>query len=114
MDDIQLYQIFWSFMVVYILCFSLYCILLLLSFYTDSKNMLKYTFRLLVCNLIYQFIEIILRRYDIILILLRLIVIMLIKKWIFLVTLIAFAISENPEYANITLNRRDVSLINQA
>jgi hypothetical protein len=62
MDDIQLYQIFWSFMVVYILCFGLYCIFLMLSFYTDSLTALKYSFRILVCHLIYQFIEIILRR----------------------------------------------------
>jgi len=40
------------------------------------------------------------------------ILIALMKKWIILNTVIAYAISENPDYANITLNRRDISLIN--
>ena len=40
------------------------------------------------------------------------ILIILLRKWIFLNSLIAFAISENPEYANITINRRDISMMN--
>jgi hypothetical protein len=113
MDDIQLYQIFWSFLIVYMISLFSYCILLILSIYYDNQEVIKYTFRILMFTLIYQFIEIILRRYDLLLIFLRLILIVLFKKWITVNQIIIFSISVNPDYANITISQRRMMNFNQ-
>ncbi len=63
MDDVELYQIFWSFIIVYIAAVILYSICLVLSICDGSLRVIKYTFRIAMFTLIYQFLEIILRRY---------------------------------------------------
>ena len=62
MDDIQLYQIFWSFIIVYIISLTSYSVMLILAIYYESYTTIKTTFRLLMFTFIYQLIEIILRR----------------------------------------------------
>ena len=62
MDDLQLYQILWSFLVVYVTSIILYSSLLVFAIYFNSLELIKYTFRLVTFILIYQFVEIILRR----------------------------------------------------
>ena len=63
MDDIELYQIFWSFIIVYIATITCYSLCLILSICDGSLRVIKYTFRIAMFTLIYQFLEIILRRY---------------------------------------------------
>jgi hypothetical protein len=62
MDDIQLYQIFWSFMVVYIVALACYFLFLLVSVYYHTYSCIKVAFRLLMFTVIYQIVEIILKR----------------------------------------------------
>jgi len=63
MDDLQLYQIIWSFLVVYMASILLYSSLLVLAIYWNSVELIRNTFRVVTFILIYQFVEIILRRY---------------------------------------------------
>jgi hypothetical protein len=100
MDDLQLYQIFWSFLIVYIvslICFS-FSIAAMLVY--DSHHVIKYTFRLLMFTLLYQFIEIILRRYDFLLIFIRIILILIMRIWINISLNLTYVIIFHPEYVN--------------
>ena len=62
MDDVELYQIFWSFILVYIAALVCYSATLVLAICNGSMRVIKYTFRIAMFTLIYQFLEIILRR----------------------------------------------------
>jgi hypothetical protein len=106
MDDIQLYQIFWSFLIVYIISLMCYCVFVILSIIYDSPSIVKYTFRLLMFILIYQFIEIILRRYDFLLIFLRIVMILLMKIWLSLTLRIRMMIMLHPEFATLSVSTR--------
>lgn len=103
MNDSQLYQIFWSFMIVYSSSIIAYTVSLTLSLIFDSVNFIRCTFRVLMLSLIYLFIEIILKKYDFILILVRFLLVGLIKKWMNTASVLSTAIIFNPEYANISL-----------
>ncbi len=106
MDDVQLYQIFWSFMIVYIVALWFYGIFLVLSVYYERYYTIKITFRILMFILLYQLVEIILRRYDVLLIFMRLILTLLVKKWMILYLRIMDAILRNPAYADVVIDLR--------
>jgi len=55
-------------------------------------------------TLLYQFIEIILRRYDFLLIFLRIVLILLMKIWINVNTNISYVLIYHPDYANTMAN----------
>ena len=100
MDDLQLYQIFWSFLIVYIGSQICFCICVIVMLVNDSHYVIKQTFRLLMFTLLYQFIEIILRRYDFLLIFLRIILILLMKIWINISVNLTYILIFHPDYAN--------------
>ncbi len=99
MDDIQLYQFFWSFLVVYVISLIFFTFFMVISTIKETPSTIRYTFRLLMFSLIYQFIEIILRRYDFLLIFLRIILILLIKIWLRLAVKIRIMLLIFPEFA---------------
>ena len=106
MDDTQLYQILWSFIIVYVGLVIAYFFSVSFAIILDSYSSIKVAFRFMVCSLIYLIIEIILRKVDFTLIFLKVIVIMLIKKWLNLSIMIFQATLMNPEFRNISLGPR--------
>ena len=112
MDDSQLYQIFWSFMIVYSLSTVGYFIFLIIAMVKDNFTFIKLTFRMLMFGLIYLSIEVIIKKWDVVLMLLRFILAFLIRKWMSINFLIVQAIIINPEYRNISLYPRFFSLEN--
>ncbi len=103
MDDSQLYQIFWSFLLVYVVSIACYSLCVIISIVYDTTRIIKYTFRLLMFILIYQFIETILRRYDFILIFLRIVMILLLKIWISLSIRLKIILLIHPEFASLQI-----------
>lgn len=97
LDDSQLYQIFWSFLIVYIIILLMYSVFVIMSVIYDSLSILKTTFRLLMFTLLYQLIEIVLRKYNLMIIVIRLILIFLVKAWKSLNYQIVVALQLQPE-----------------
>ena len=100
MDDVQLYQIFWSFIIVYIGATILYCVFTIVLTMKDSPQNIKYLFRLLMFTMLYQCIETILRRYDYLMVIIRLILIFLCKILNNLNMNLSYVLVFHPEYAN--------------
>jgi|LauGreDrversion4_2_1035121.scaffolds.fasta_scaffold362193_2 hypothetical protein len=113
MDDIQLYQFFWSFLVVYVISLILFTFFMVISVVKETPTTIRYAFRLLMFSLIYQFIEIILRRYDLLLIFLRIILILLIKIWLRLAIKMRIMLLIFPEFAamNFTSNLTNQNIV---
>ena len=114
MDDIQLYQFFWSFLVVYVISLVFFMIFLILSVIKESPITIRYAFRLLMFTLIYQFIEIILRRYDFLLIFLRIILILLTKIWLRIAIRIRIMLLIFPEFAETNFSNSNTNNQNLA
>lgn len=109
MDDVQLYQIFWSFVLVYCGLTAAYFWFFTLALIYDTYSMIKMAFRVMMFSIIYLFIEIIIKKWDYNIIVIRFILVALLRKLMSINCLIHQAIIFNPEYGNISLYPRYLS-----
>lgn len=106
MNDYQLLHIFYS-MFIFNLITNIVClVVLLLSILKDTHVLIKNSLRLICIGIMYCFVEIIMKRQELINIIIRFILLCLIKKWLSICILIKQSILLNPEYLNIRLYQR--------
>lgn len=108
MDDAQLYQIFWSFIIVYCIASIFYIVLAATAAAAEKVDVIRMMFKVVMFTLIYEIVEIVLRQYDIMLVFVRVVLIFLIKVWINVRMEIEVALSLHPEYRtySVSLFRR--------
>lgn len=104
MDDAQLYQIFWSFIIVYCIASLFYIILAATASAAEKSEIIQMMFKVVIFTLIYEIVEIVLRQYDIMLVFVRVVLIFLIKLWINVRMEIEVALSLHPEYRTYSIN----------
>lgn len=81
MDDFQLFQIFWSFVVVYILCILAFSMIILIISVKESSKNLRNAVRITIFTLIFQVLEAMMKRYDFLFFLSRLFLLLLLQRW---------------------------------
>ena len=107
MDDVQLYQILWSFIIVYLISLGAFGAFSSAALAAEEYTMIQMMIRATMFMVIYEVVEIVLRQYDIVILFMRIVLVMIGKLWLRTKEEIEMVMMMHPEYRNYSIRRNN-------
>ena len=107
MDDVQLYQILWSFIIVYLISLGAFGAFSCAALAAEEYTMIQMMIRATMFMVIYEVVEIVLRQYDIVILFMRIVLVMIGKLWLRTKEEIEMVMMMHPEYRNYSIRRNN-------
>lgn len=107
MDDVQLYQILWSFIIVYLISLGAFGAFSFAALAAEEYTMIQMMIRATMFMVIYEVVEIVLRQYDIVILFMRIVLVMIGKLWLRTKEEIEMVMMMHPIYRNYSIRRNN-------